>query len=380
MQDIQLYQQILGDTQPWRVERVSLKRDELTIEIEMALSETTWDCKQRMHVHGYERRRWRHLDSCQFKTILSADVPRVQCDEHGTQTVQVPWAEKHGRFTAMFERLAIDVMTECSIQAAHQMLRISWEEADGIKQRAVRRGLARRTAQPIKRLCVDEKASGRGHRYVTVVTVADGASPRVLYVGEDRTRESMDLFWETLTPDQRAGVEAVSMDMWKPYRDSTMTHAPQADIIHDAFHLARYLNRAVDQVRREEQRRLWRREDGVLKGTRQLWLYGYENVPHKWAHRFKELCRSTLKTARAWELKELWRTYGNCADPDDARAFFKRWYRKVMKSGLAARHRRWPDLAGRDDPAGRRRPRKGASGPDRDLLQTPFQQLHCRSD
>jgi hypothetical protein len=39
---------------------------------------------------------------------------------------------------------------------------MSWDEADGIKQRAVKRGLARKVPAVMARLCVDEKGMGRG--------------------------------------------------------------------------------------------------------------------------------------------------------------------------------------------------------------------------
>jgi len=255
MKDKQLYQQILGGTRPWRVEKVALNAEAREIEISMALESQVWacpECQARMHVHGYERRRWRHQDSCQFKTYLAAAVPRVKCDAHGTQQVAVPWAAKHGRFTALFERLAIDLMRECSVNAACDALRISWDEADGIKQRAVRRGLERKETRPLRRLCVDEKAVGWGHDYLTIVTAADGPRPTVEYLGGGRQRESLDAFWRSLLPEQRRQVEAASMDMWKPFVESTCAHVPQADIVHDSFHLTRYVNRALDEVRRSE--------------------------------------------------------------------------------------------------------------------------------
>ena len=115
-----------------------------------------------MEIHDYEERRWRHLDSCQFKTILVSRVAIVRCVEHGAQTVVVPWAEKYGRFSRLFERLAIDVMLECSISGACEILGMSWDEADGIKQRAVKRGLARKIPEVMPRLCVNERGWGMG--------------------------------------------------------------------------------------------------------------------------------------------------------------------------------------------------------------------------
>ena len=215
MQDIQLYEQILGLSAPWRVEGVTLKAPEKKIEVRVGYQDTLWGCPQcgqRMVIHDYEERRWRHLDSCQFQTIIVASIPIVRCAEHGSQTVAVPWAEKYGRFSRLFERLAIDVMLECSIQGACEILGISWAEADGIKQRAVKRGLARKTPTLMPRLCVDEKGMGHGHDYLTIVAQVGAEQTTVEYVGEERQQESLDAFWESLTAEQLAGVEAVGMD------------------------------------------------------------------------------------------------------------------------------------------------------------------------
>ena len=165
MKDIQLYEQILGLTVPWRVDEVKLKPKEQEIEVRVSYADTTWgcpECQQRMVIHDYEERRWWHLDSCQFKTVIIARVPVVKCPTHGAQTLAVPWAEKYARFSRMFERFAIDVLQECSISGACGLLRISWDEADGIKQRAVKRRLERKTPVVMPRLCVDKKGWATG--------------------------------------------------------------------------------------------------------------------------------------------------------------------------------------------------------------------------
>ena len=229
MKDFQLYQQILGLVAPWRVESVSLKTQEQELEVRVGFADTLWGCPQcqkRMEIHDYEERRWRHLDSCQFKTIIVARVPMVRCAEHGAQTVAVPWAEKYSRFSRLFERLAIDVMLECSISGACELLRISWDQADGIKQRAVKRGLARKTPAVMERLCVDEKGMGHGQNYLTIVAQVQAERTTVESVGEERQRASLDAFWESLRAEQLAGIEAVAMDLWEPYVQSTLSQGP----------------------------------------------------------------------------------------------------------------------------------------------------------
>ena len=339
MKDFELYQNILGLEAPWRVERVTLKPKEQEIEVRVGFADTLWGCPQcqaRMQVHDYEERRWRHLDSCQFKTIIVARVPSVRCLEHGSQTVAVPWAEKYTRFTRLFERLAIDVMLECSIRGACELLRISWDEADGIKQRAVKRGLARKTPTVMPRLCVDEKGMGPGQNYLTIVAQVTEERTTVEYVGAARERKSLDVFWESLTAEQLTGVEAVAMDLWKPYVQSTLAHVPGAagKIVHDPFHLVKYMNEAVNEVRKGEHRRLQVQGDDVLKNTRQLWLYGMENVPARHAQRFAAVKELNLQTSRAWALKEVFRSFWLCNTVKAAERYFGEWYGWAIRSRL----------------------------------------------
>ena len=143
-------------------------------------------------------------------------------------------------------------------------------------------------------------------------------------------------FWRGLTKEQRAGVETVAMDMWEAYRNSTLRYVPEAEkkIVYDNFHMARYMNKAVDEVRRCEHIHLNLVGKDTLKGTRRLWLYGLENVPRKWTSRFRELRKVVTKTARAWKVKELLRSFWACADEAEAQSFFNDWCREAMATRL----------------------------------------------
>jgi transposase len=334
----QHYQQILGETSPWVVSEVRLDIDRLVNEVRLTVKpDAIWGCPQcrsRMHIKEWRTRRWRHMDTCQFKTILEAAVPLVECSEHGAQTVQVPWAEGSSRFTMFFERFAVQVLEACPTARASELLRISWDEADGIKQRAVRRGLARRQITSLEYVCVDEKAVGRGHDYVTVVTGVVGGKPHVLYVGDGRDEAALNGFWEWLGPEACARIKAVSMDMSQAYQNSARWYCPDAELIFDPFHMMKMLNKAVDEVRRQEAVMGTGAERTALKQTRQMWLWGVENLPERHADRFAALKDSTLKTARAWRIKELWRTFKRCLDIDDAHAFFHKWYVLAIQSKL----------------------------------------------
>jgi transposase len=146
----------------------------------------------------------------------------------------------------------------------------------------------------------------------------------------------LDAFWAVHDEDALEQIHCVSMDMWKPYINSVEQNLPagKAAISHDPFHLIKNMNEAVDQVRRQEVALLTREQAEPLKGTRYMWLYGFENLPPKWGKRIKEFKQSQMKTARAWRLKETLRGMYQCKTWAQAEAFFKDWNRDAMRSKL----------------------------------------------
>jgi transposase len=197
-----------------------------------------------------------HLDSCGFATLVMARPPRVNCPSHGVRQVGLPWAESHSRFTALFERLAVDVLAETDISGACRILRISWEEAWGIMERAVRRGQAAKPRRVPSLIGVDEKAAAKGHRYLTLVTDLEWGC--VEYIADERRQASLDGYFQGFTEPELAGIDAVAMDMWEPYVNSVRAHVPDAHnkIVFDRFHVMVHIGTAVDSVRKREHKAL----------------------------------------------------------------------------------------------------------------------------
>jgi len=339
VQDRQLYQQILGITTPWSVERVELKLEDGEVHVHLAhgqdASWTCSECGRECSLYDHQpARTWRHLDTCQYQTVLHASLPRTDCPEHGPRVVRVSWAESGSHFTALFERLAIDWLQEASQQAVARQLGLSWDEIHGIMERAVRRGLARRTEDELPHLGVDEKSFLRGHRYATLVV--DIWRSRVLYVAQDRKQASLDGFWRTLTNEQLSGIEAVAMDMCDAYVNSVLKHVPNAEkkIVFDKFHVAKALGEAVDKVRRAENKALLARKDKRLVGTKYDWLRNPANFKDGAWEEFRELRESKLKTARAWALKEQGMAFWDYPSARQAERHFTWWYRWATRSRL----------------------------------------------
>jgi len=213
----ELYRHILGIEEPWRVSQAELDVKVERIGVKVVHEENMrWPCPEcgeflTVYDHGPERV-WRHLDTCQFKTYLHARIPRVNCPVHGVRQVKVSWAEAHSRFTVLFERLAIEVLKEANIEGAARLLRVSWDEAWNLMERAVRRGQRRKKRRAVKKMGVDEKSLGKGHNYLTLVY--DLGEARVEYIADDRRKESLDGYFSLLSLAQREEVDAIATDIW----------------------------------------------------------------------------------------------------------------------------------------------------------------------
>jgi len=338
MRDTDLYARILGVEQPWQVSGVELRLESGEVEVLVEHSGRGQlacpECGAPSSRYDTRPRRWRHLDTCQYRTILVAQVPRVQCRKHGVKTIQVPWSEPGSSFTALFEALVIDWLRSANTQAVARQLGLSWDHVDGVMQRAVRRGLERRKLKVPRHLGVDETSFQKRHEYVTVV--ADTAGGQVQHVADGRGKRALAGYYEGFEPGELEQIQTVAMDMWAPYIAATLEAVPAADtkIAFDKFHVAMHLGRAVDKVRRQENRALCERGDETLKGTRHLWLYHPDRLPQQRVDRFEQLVRKALKTSRAWMLKELAMEMWECRDRESARKIFEAWYAWAIRSRI----------------------------------------------
>ncbi len=308
MRDRDLYAKLLGIETPWYVRDVEARLEEREVEVLISFADTEDAtcsvCGVPCSRYDTRTRSWRHLDTMQYRTLLTADVPRVKCAEHGVKSVKVPWAEPGSRFTALFEALVIDWLKETSTSGVARMLGMSWDEVHGVMSRAVARGLERRKSQPLRAIGIDETSFQRRHEYVTIVY--DTERTRVVEVLDGRSQEDLETFyWDTPFEDLQT-LESVSMDMWGPYIQATLEHVPEAEkkIGFDRFHVAKHIGDGVNKVRVEENSELVGRGIDTLKRTRYLWLQNPENMKPQNRSRFEELRDTALRVARAWAMKE----------------------------------------------------------------------------
>lgn len=339
MRDVDLFTKLLGLKRPWVVDEVILGPDDESVNVFVRHRSNARfrcpECEAVLPLYDHTPlRKWRHLDHGSWMTWVHGRIPRVSCLFHGVRNVRVPWALPISRYTLGFEKHAIDTLLEADVLGASRLLRLSWHESWGVMERAVARGLKAKRRRVIPQLGVDEKSIAKRHRYVTLVGDLDRGT--IEFISFDRKRSSLDAYYQTLSPKQLAGIQAVAMDMWEPYISSTLEHVPDAasKIVFDRFHVMKHMIEAVDSVRKAEHRVLQSEGDDSLKGTRYFWFYSDENLPEQYAERFTRLRRLNLKTGRAWAIKETLRDLWSCRDKSEARQHWRAWYGWAIRSGL----------------------------------------------
>ena len=338
MKDTMLYEQLLGLKSPWSVKGVDLSMADKRVTVEVALKEgEVWadptNERARAHIHGWREREWRHLDTCQFETIIKARVPQLKYSDGKVEELAVPWSDRYSRVSVLMEAFVLTLLDACSnTKKVCEITRLSWSTVNTIMRKGVDRGMARRQQDAIEHLGLDEKSIERGHSYASILTDIDRS--RVLEVVRERKKAAAVTLLESLSESQRASVKAVAMDMWPAFMGASRRCLPQADIVHDRFHVSKYLNDAVDKVRRHEHRILLKSGISPLTGSKYAWLRGYPDGRSSEAVTFRALRDLNLKTSRAWALKENFTHFWTYHSKPGAERYFNAWAQSAMRSRL----------------------------------------------
>jgi transposase len=307
----QLYEDIVGVAAPWIVTAV-IKDDKarsITIRIEYDREKIPVCpvCGQSAKLYDHRVRKLRYLDTCQYETFLEVYVPRVKCKEDGVEQIAIPFGEKHSRFTSRFERAVTAWLRDSPISAVAENFNLSWDEVDGIMQRAVKRGLERRQATKPKNIGIDETSFRKRHDYVTVIVDKDGGY--VIDVIDGHDAEGLKGWFSGQKGCDFSEIRSISMDMWDAYIKAVKESLEgwEGLIAFDRFHVAKHFTEGVDKVRRREHAAFMKAlGESPLTKSRFDWLVNSDRTDNRSGKRkaFLRLSRCQLKTARAWRIKE----------------------------------------------------------------------------
>jgi transposase len=251
---------------------------------------------------------------------------RVRCrSRQAVKQETLTWLATSGRFTQRFEDEVGRQCRDMTVKRVAEIYRIGWAQAQRMDMAYMRRIEA---ANPIRTdlsvVGIDEISVRKRHTYR--ITVSDLEHPRPIWMGgQGRGEEDLDRFFNQIGPQRCTNIRIVVMDMWKPFRKSVLKHVPHALIVFDKFHVLRHLSDALDQVRRQEVKRLNEKERKFIKGQRYTLLSNRANLSTEGRRSLKILLKANKRLHKAYLLKESFGQLWHYRYPAAARKFFQNW-------------------------------------------------------
>ena len=227
------------------------------------------------------------------------------------------------------KRFAFFVGRRCrasTIKDVAEELHLDCHTVKELDKQYMREQLRRQGMPRPKVLGIDEVSIRKGHKYRIVVSDLERHRP-IWFGGKDRSESSMDEFYQWLGPARSKRIRLAVMDMWKPFRKSTLKaeHAPQASILFDKFHIMQHLSKALDRVRKKEYARLSGKDRRFIKGQKYTLLSRRENLTQKGRQSLKLLLRANKRLNTAYLLKESFGQLWDYQTEGWARRFFNNW-------------------------------------------------------
>lgn len=263
---------------------------------------------------------------------------RLLCPSCGPVLEQLSWLDPHSRITKRLADHACGLLSVMTILDAATLLGLNWKTVRNLDKRRLQQQFGSLDMSGVRILAMDEFAIHKGHRYATVII--DHETHRVLWVGKGRSRAEVRPFFESLSEEQRAQIQAVAMDMNASYELEVQRFCPNAEIVYDLFHVvAKYGREVIGRVRVDEANRLRADKPArkLIKGSHWLLLRNRENIVKESERiRLEEVLEANAALLTVYllkdDLKHLWKQSAE----SQARSLWESWLARAEESGIPA--------------------------------------------
>jgi len=282
-----------------------------------------------------EEREFEFIPVWGFPVFFVYTMRRVECSTCGVRVEEVPWAYGKHQQTRTYMQFLAHWARKLSWKEVAESFHTTWHKVFQAVAYIVEWGLKHRDLTGITAIGIDEIQWHKGHEYLTLVYQINSEAIRLLWIGKDRTVKTLLRFFRFLGKERSHELKFVCSDMWKPYVKVIRKKANEALHILDRFHIVAKINKAIDEVRAEEYRRMER--DGyepLLKHSRWCLLKRKKNLTEKQEVKLKDLLNYNLKSVRSYLLKEDFSGFWEYVSPTWAGKFLDLWCTRVMRSKI----------------------------------------------
>lgn len=211
---------------------------------------------------GRGRRSWRTLDLGTIQCRLEADAPRVRCREHGVVVGHVPWARHGAGSTRVFEDQVAWLATQTSKHAVTELMRVAWRTVGAVIARVwaeVEAGTD--VLSGLSKIGIDEVSYRRGRLFLMVVI--DHDTGRLVWAGKGQSTATLQGFFDLLGPERATAITHVTADSADYIARAVRVNCPHAVQSADPFHVVKWANDALGEVRLE----VWRETRRIARAN-----------------------------------------------------------------------------------------------------------------
>jgi len=261
-------------------------------------------------IHDWDKRNLRDLNMGAAQVWIGCSFRKIYCPACGRVRVEdLEFFEPYKRVTKRLARYVHELCKWLTVKEVAEHLRLDWKTVKEIDKSFLEKRYDKTDYSDLTILAVDEIAIRKGHQYMTVVL--DYLTGRVIWLGPDRTAETLTAFFNGMSDEQKQALQAIAMDMWDPYIAAVQAAVPHVKIVFDLFHVVSAFNKVIDKVRNDEYRNASKEDKAVFKGTKYLLLKNKKKIrrPKHREHlrRLLEL-NGTISTVMILKdlLKQIW--------------------------------------------------------------------------
>lgn len=326
-----LFEDALGIKSPWFIKEIKFdeKQQQLNIDIdfkkgaEFYYEDLNLGIKGTFKAYDTTKKTWRHLNFFQHKTYLHARVPRIKIDNNIVRRVKSPWEGINSGFTLLFEAYILQLAAHLPVNVISKITGVSNYKLWNILEKYIASALARNDYSELTAIGLDETSAKKGHSYISLFV--DLQKRRTLFITEGKDSSTIKAFKEDLIAHngEPKNIKDVSCDMSPAFISGVNEHLPDAKITFDKFHIMKLINKAVDDVRREEQK-----GNPLFKNTRYIFLKNEKNLTKYQKEKLHELKLSKvrLKSIRALSIRESFQDIYRSNSTEEFEILLKKWY------------------------------------------------------
>jgi transposase len=297
------------------------------------------------HFQGHDRPiQLRHLPLLERRVYLEIRPKRYRCphcEGHPTTTQRCDWYDPNSPHTKAFEKWVLRCLVNSTVVDVSLKLGLGPDAVEGILGRWVSTTVEWSQLTSLETLGMDEIALTRGHgNYVAVISTRDTQGRVfILAVLPDRRKATVKAFLEAIPAPLKATIQTVCTDMYDGYANAVSEALPGVTVVVDRFHVAQSYHDGVDQLRKQELKRLQQElpdaEYEPLKGLMWVVRQDWTRLSEADQHRLLPLFRQSPALEQAYCLRQVLTGIFN-SPFTKARALdaIESWCEQVRASGL----------------------------------------------